>query len=382
MSNEIYLYSMLLLAIYGYLYVEARKHAASLQKIPLRIHVNGTRGKSSVTRLIAAGLSAGGYRVFAKTTGTEAKFIYPDGSEQYIKRNGPANIRENIAFINHAAAQGATAVVVECMAISPDLQKFMERRLLKSHIGVITNIRDDHEDVMGSGLEEVAAALSNTIPEQGQLVTTPEAARLLQKINEKANLITTAGGELEPVFLQGFDYEVISDNLAVALRVCQLAGISYADAIEGMRRSVPDAGNVRISQVILENQRVTVVNALAANDADSTIWLWQQYMNSKGRKVILLNCRSDRQYRTAKLCKALSAVHQDGSFILAGDKGFARGLLKKLCPNVKVYDLSDTPKFSELEGILKKWPNEEIALFAAGNMKGLSPDFLGNLNGG
>lgn len=381
MSNEIYLYSVLLLAIYGYLFIEARKHAASLQKIPLRIHVNGTRGKSSVTRLVAAGLSAGGYRVFAKTTGTEAKFIYPDGSEQYIERNGPANIRENIAFINHAAAQGATAVVVECMAISPDLQKFMERRLLKSHIGVITNIRDDHEDVMGSGLEEVAAALSNTIPAQGQLVTTPEAASLLQKVNAEANLITTSG-ELEPVFLQGFSYEVIPDNLAVALEVCQIAGISYVDAIEGMRRSVPDAGNVKISQVILENQRVTVVNALAANDADSTLWLWQQYMNSKGRKVILLNCRADRQYRTAKLCRALSAVHQEGSFILAGDKGFARGLLKKLCPNALVYDLSDNPKFSELAGILRKWPDEEMALFAAGNMKGLSPEFLGNLNGG
>ena len=39
---------------------ESRKHQANLKKISVRIHVNGTRGKSSVTRLIAAGLNAGG----------------------------------------------------------------------------------------------------------------------------------------------------------------------------------------------------------------------------------------------------------------------------------------------------------------------------------
>ena len=50
--------------------LEFKYHQFSLSGIPIRIHVNGTRGKSSVTRLIAAGLRAGGKRTFAKTTGT------------------------------------------------------------------------------------------------------------------------------------------------------------------------------------------------------------------------------------------------------------------------------------------------------------------------
>ena len=50
--------------------LEFQLHKRSLNLIPLRIHVNGTRGKSSVTRLIAAGLREGGMRTFAKTTGT------------------------------------------------------------------------------------------------------------------------------------------------------------------------------------------------------------------------------------------------------------------------------------------------------------------------
>ncbi|MEO9595730.1 MAG: poly-gamma-glutamate synthase PgsB, partial [Rhodopirellula bahusiensis] len=42
--------------------VEAYWYRRQLLKIPFRIHVNGTRGKSSVTRLIAAGLRSGGIR--------------------------------------------------------------------------------------------------------------------------------------------------------------------------------------------------------------------------------------------------------------------------------------------------------------------------------
>ena len=59
----------------------AWRHRRHLRAIPVRIHVAGTRGKSTTTRLIAAGLRAGGLRVVAKTTGTEPRLIYPDGSE-------------------------------------------------------------------------------------------------------------------------------------------------------------------------------------------------------------------------------------------------------------------------------------------------------------
>ena len=48
-------------------------------RIPIRIHINGTRGKSSVTRLVAAGLRKGGIRTIAKTTGTYPRIILEDG---------------------------------------------------------------------------------------------------------------------------------------------------------------------------------------------------------------------------------------------------------------------------------------------------------------
>ena len=42
----------------GFWIHEYWRHQRNVKAIPIRIHVNGTRGKSSVTRLIAAGLRA------------------------------------------------------------------------------------------------------------------------------------------------------------------------------------------------------------------------------------------------------------------------------------------------------------------------------------
>lgn len=61
------------------------------KKIDIVIHVNGIRGKSTVSRLIDAGLRDGEKRVFTKVTGTEPKYIGIDNRENEIKRRGKAN---------------------------------------------------------------------------------------------------------------------------------------------------------------------------------------------------------------------------------------------------------------------------------------------------
>src|SRR5260370_24990173 len=80
----------------------AWRHRRNLRAIPVRIHVAGTRGKSTTTRLIAAGLRAGGLRVVAKTTGTEPPLIRPDGSEAAGPRPGPPSVREQTRVFSTA----------------------------------------------------------------------------------------------------------------------------------------------------------------------------------------------------------------------------------------------------------------------------------------
>ncbi|MBD3366884.1 MAG: poly-gamma-glutamate synthase PgsB, partial [Candidatus Eisenbacteria bacterium] len=45
---------LLAVAFFTYGLVEYRLHVRRLGALPVRVHVNGTRGKSSVTRLISA----------------------------------------------------------------------------------------------------------------------------------------------------------------------------------------------------------------------------------------------------------------------------------------------------------------------------------------
>src|SRR5262249_5018617 len=127
--------------------------------------------KSSVTRLIAAGLREGGKRTFAKTTGTMARLIYPDGSEADVYRVGAPNIIEQLRMIRRAAEGGAEALVVECMAVQPELQPLAELPSVKSPIGVIPTARADHLDVMGPTVDDVARALAQTAPLHGHLFT-------------------------------------------------------------------------------------------------------------------------------------------------------------------------------------------------------------------
>src|SRR5512147_1798606 len=110
--------------------VERRRHDRNIARIPVRVHVNGTRGKSSVTRLIAGGLRASGRRTFAKTTGTMARMILPDGSETDVFRVGRPNIIEQTRIVRRAQEERADVLVIECMAVAPELQPLTERRLI------------------------------------------------------------------------------------------------------------------------------------------------------------------------------------------------------------------------------------------------------------
>lgn len=351
---------------------EARRHSRSLQQIPLRILVNGTRGKSSVTRLIAAGLRAGGYTVMAKTTGTEARIILSDGREENILRHGPANIREMIGFVARAASSGANAIVAECMAVRPELQRFCEHRIIRSHIGVITNIRPDHEEVMGFGIGKVAAALSNTIPGEGLLITTTDAGPLLAvPATSETRIETVSVEELKPEYLSGFPYEVVAENVALALRVCERAGVDAATALKGMRGALPDPGNVKVREYEIAGKSVRLVDALAANDPESTLRLWRRYVLPAGDcAFVLFNARTDRKYRTAQLCRALADIFA-GGWIVAGDTSFACRQLRIMgVGREAIYALPSNPAPVVLEQIIAHHPLTRMTVFAIGNVQG------------
>lgn len=110
-------------------------HQKRVYSIPIRIHVNGTRGKSSVTRLIGSALSEAGIKTITKVTGTFPRLILDDGTETEIFRKTGANIIEQLSVIKLASERKVEAVVLECMALEPQYQEITETKMIHATIG-------------------------------------------------------------------------------------------------------------------------------------------------------------------------------------------------------------------------------------------------------
>jgi poly-gamma-glutamate synthase PgsB/CapB len=288
-----------------------RDHEARLQQMRVRVHVNGIRGKSTVTRLIAGVLREGGYQTLAKTTGSAAKVIHEDGNESPILRTGAPSIVEQIDIIRHYVTPETEALVIECMAVNPILQKVTQEQIVKGTITVITNVREDHQDVMGETLPEIADALSTTIPYGGILITAEEREYLRDQLarNTAARASRFVYADPESVTdadLKGFDYLTFRENLAIGLAVADVLNIPREVAVRGMRRSLPDVGVVFIQRVQLDGKEIVWAPLFAVNDRESTligIEALRPYHREDAVKIGILNNRHDRVMRAMKFAE-------------------------------------------------------------------------------
>ena len=126
--------SILLLILFILGLLESYNHTYSLSKIPNRIHVNGARGKSSVTRLIASGIRESGKKVLAKTTGSSPRIINEYGKDIKIHRLRSASIGEQVRLIKNFSKKNIDYLVIECMAVDPQYQWISEQKMIKSNI--------------------------------------------------------------------------------------------------------------------------------------------------------------------------------------------------------------------------------------------------------
>jgi poly-gamma-glutamate synthase PgsB/CapB len=337
-SNEI----IILLSACGVLIalgtLELVLHKRRLQRIPLRIHVNGTRGKTSVTRLIAAGLREAGIRCVGKTTGTVPRFILPNGREVPVYRPGGANVIEQKQSVSMAAAQRAEALVVECMALQPSLQWLSESKLVRATHGVITNARPDHLDVMGPTEDDVAKALAGMIPIGGKFLTAEKTHRAFfqQVCEDRGTVFRGAEAITRPVTdddMAGFSYLEHRENVELALAVCEEIGIDNETALRGMWRAKPDPGAMTESKIEFFGREIVFVNGFAANDPISTKYIWEQSLRRHrdlDRRIAVFNCRSDRADRSEQLAESYAEWTQADEVVLLGTGQyiFARAAVK------------------------------------------------------
>lgn len=370
------------LAAYGVW--ELRSHERALARVPVRIHVNGTRGKSSVTRLIAAGLRAGDRRTFAKTTGTMARMIRPDGAEVDVYRVGRPNIIEQTRIMRRAAEAGAEVLVIECMAVAPELQPLSELRLIRSTVGVITNCRADHLDVMGPTVDDVARTLAQTCPRRGHLFTSErERAGILEGVaRERGSTLHVIGEEdVAAGDLAGFGYFEHAENVALALAVCAHLGVPRATALAGMHAATPDPGALRRFVVRSGDKEVEFVNAFAANDPDSTLLIWQRLGLEAPRaglqRIVLANCRPDRLQRSEQLAE-LAGKRLAADYVVLSGEGtdlVAVQAMRHGVPRERLSNLGGRSAEEVYEHILALVQREAVVV-GIGNIVGLGEEIV------
>ncbi len=318
--------------------IEASLHKARVRRVPLRILVNGTRGKTTVTRLLQSGLREGGLSVLAKTTGSEASYVLPDGTIRKVDRRRGVNVmRETKAFFKLATELKVDAVVLECQAVRPDSQVLVQR-LVQPTVSVITNARIDHVDVMGDSIESTAEVLRLSVPRGSSFYTEDPFFR-----DDPAAILVSSD----------------ETNRPLALKILNDLGVDG----RGMEGFVPDIGLVGPFEV--KGKRV--VNAFAANDMQSA----EEILSSTGdlsKVTVVYNNRSDREFRLLYFSKVFRERGCSSVIVIGDHVGKCARYLSRKVPGIEALAFKGSDE--ELLGLCRD------KVLCMGNIKGRGEAFI------
>jgi len=362
-----------------FLRIEKIRHEKRVRSIPVRVWVNGSRGKSSVTRLIAAGLRSSGKKVIAKTTGTRASYITDNRNEQPVIRLGMPNIREQVKIFKKATSEKPDAIVLECMALRPDLQYSEAVQIVKPNVVVITNVRADHLDVMGPGIKDIAKHFLKAIPHGATLfvgdegiLTDNEKMLRMKDIEVKISDVK----RIPDTIIADFHYIEHKSNVALALDVCQKFGVNDKDALQAMLSASPDPGVLRRHILAVDGKEIVLINAMAANDPDSTYMIWQMVDRNYPEINILVNCRNDRIDRSFQMAQLIRDRMPADRYILTGSgtEILARKLYKTTA-HEKILDIGEKTPEDVVKAVANVVLNDGF-IFAMGNTVGYGEEMM------
>lgn len=367
--------------------VEKRIHQKNIESLPVRVNINGIRGKSTVTRLITGILKESGLKTVGKTTGTQARMIYWFTEEEKpIKRRpeGP-NIREQKMVVQETAELEADALVSECMAVNPDYQVIFQEQMLQANIGVIVNVLEDHMDVMGPTLDEIAEAFTATIPYNGKLIISESPyVDFFTKIAEERNteVILARNSDISEDFLKKFEYMVFPENAALAMAVAEALEIDEKTALKGMLNAQADPGAMRILPLGSQYAPSYFVNGFAANDASSTLNIWKRVMDlgyPSDKPAVIMNCREDRVERTEQFARDVLPHIEMDTLVLIGETtgpirdAYEEGLIKAN----HLIDLEGKNTNQIIQSIQKLF--EGRVIYGVGNIHGAAEPLIDEL---
>jgi hypothetical protein len=346
-----------------------------LATIPLRLHVYGTRGKTSTTRILFAALRESGHTVLGKTTGDSPAILLPDGNERMFRRIGPASVREILYCLKKAYAYQCDAVVFECMAVSPESIATASAILSPTHL-VITNTRPDHYETMGSTPHAIAETLALCVSPSCTVFATEDAG--VAPVRDKARAL---GDPFYGVPEKEQAPRLQSRDLVLA--VARTLPLTLS-APEPDWASWPEF----ISYPLPEGGIFWFLDLFSANDVISSAMLLEKALFAERRKtgaavaplIALLATRPDRPLRTRAFiewfdtasCRGIFASH----IALGWHAPYAYRALKRKSPVLPLLPIVN-PMLSpaRLMGRLREHSGEGFRLVGLGNTHGYGESF-------
>jgi poly-gamma-glutamate synthase PgsB/CapB len=206
---------------------------------------------------------------------------------------------------------GADAVVVECMAIHPEMIWASETHMVRATTAVLTNARPDHFEDVGSDPDAMAAALRWVTPTGGRLVAAVEAATA-----DLRDWARRRGAELIVVDTAGL--EPLAEDRALAAAVCSAHGVAPQVAEPAMALTAGDPGLFFERTLMVAGKTVRFANAFACNDVDSFAMMWNE-AKAPPPPVVLLNARPDRPLRSRRFIEFIAAQRPAPLLFVTGD---------------------------------------------------------------
>ena len=352
------------------------------KSIPLVIAVTGTRGKSTIVRLLASILRESGRVVLAKSTGSQAQFVLPDGTVESVARRGIVSILEQKNALRKAVRLKADCLVVEIMSIRPENHFVESQRILKPDIVVLTNVRRDHTEAMGEKEEDIARILHLDFADGAEVYVPQEHQRYLDPKTFQARSLRLTLVPRTPVLSPADPKSALprgefSENLDLVAAVARRLNIDDAVIVRGIQNAIYDIGRFKIWNLKLNGKRIFVVNAFAANDPDSTMKVLEKaheiLAGKAGVYTGLLNLRADRPDRTVQWIDALNSGMAKEFVQIYVLGGHANVVKRKVDTTRTIASKSpDTMTQMIVEGM-----EEDGVIFGFGNIGGAGEQLVG-----
>jgi UDP-N-acetylmuramyl pentapeptide synthase len=254
---------------------------------PVRVLVTGSRGKSSIVRLLHAALTDAGLQAWARISGVVPRQLGPGGS-RVVRRSAGAHVGEMRWWLRTLPAS-AQAIVLENSAIAPEFQH-LAGRWLRPRLTVLTNALPDHQEAWGPTRASAAEALAMGIPKRGVVLLSRQAAAdgHLRELLDRRGCETVFAA---PAPGAGSAYR--ADNLGLALASMQHLGLATPRTMQVMQGLPRD----RYDFHVLRHNGAQLAMAFSANDPASTRLLFESLGWPVGQTRLVYNHRADRPAR-------------------------------------------------------------------------------------